>query len=116
MSESSLEEVIMAFTGNEDHYISLEAASELTKNYRDAEEYGDIKGGFFGKTTIQRILDQEGCVGIRIYYGQDEDGTPKFVLVGVEENEDDIIEGEIAQASTPCPPDCGSSNELNSSL
>lgn len=106
----------MAFTGNEDHSISLEAASELTKNYRDAEESSDIKGGFFGKSTIQRMLDQGGCVGIRIYYGREEDGTPRFILVGVKENEDDIVEGEIAQASAPCPPNCGSTNELNSSL
>lgn len=104
----------MAFTGDENHSISLQAASDLTKNYRDAEESSDIKGGFFGKTTLQRILNQEGCIGIRIYYGLEEDGTPKFVLVGVEENEDDLIEGEIAQASVPCPPNCGSSNELNS--
>ncbi len=104
----------MAFIGDEDHSITLAAASELTKNYRDAKESSDIRGGFFGKEAIQRILDQEGCVGIRIYYGQEEDGTPRLVVVGVEENEDDLVEGELAQASIPCPPNCGSSNELNS--
>ncbi len=73
----------MAFKGNEDHSITLSAASALTTNYRDASETEAIKGGFFGKSAIQKILDQQECVGIRFYYGQEEDGTSAIVLVGV---------------------------------
>ena len=104
----------MAFTGNEDHEISLSEAAQLTANYRDSAEPGSVKAGFFGKSAIEEILEQEKCVGIRIYYAQEEDGTPTFVVVGVEENEDDLVEGKIAEAPTPCPPNCGSANVLNS--
>lgn len=104
----------MAFTGNEDHEISLSEASQLTTNYRNAVSEGSIKGGFFGKSAIQEILDQEKCVGIRIYYAHEEDGTPTFVVVGVEANEDDLIGGKIAEMPIACPPRCGSDNELNS--
>lgn len=104
----------MTFTGSEDHSISLQDASELTGNYRAEAEQGAVLGSFFGKETIQKILDQQGCVGIRIYYGLEGDNTPVLVLVGVEENEDDIIGGEIAQTGAPCPPHCGNANELNS--
>lgn len=104
----------MAFTGNEDHSITLAEASELTQNYRDAAESNAIQGSFFGKSALQRILDQGGCVGIRIYYAQEDDGTPTLVLVGVDENEDDLIDGELAEFGVPCPPRCGSSNDLNS--
>jgi len=104
----------MAFTGNEDHDISLSEASQLTASYRNSVAQGSIKAGFFGKSAIQEILEQEKCVGIRIYYALEEDDTPTFVVVGVEENEDDLIGGKIAETPRPCPPHCGSANDLNS--
>ena len=103
----------MAFTGSEDHSISLQEASQLTANYRSQAGDGAVLASFFGKQTIQKILDQEDCVGIRIYYGL-ENSTPVLVLVGAKANEDDIISGELAQTGVQCPPVCGSANDLNS--
>ncbi|MBI3234723.1 MAG: hypothetical protein HYZ42_11920, partial [Bacteroidetes bacterium] len=48
----------MAFTGHENHDITLSTAGEWTKNYRDANP-GQTKGHFFGKDAIQAILNQE---------------------------------------------------------
>ncbi len=93
----------MTFTGREDHSITLEGADQ-----------GAIKAGFFGKDALQGILDQEGCVGIRVYYGEDDNGTPQLVLVGADADTNDIIEGNLAQRQVPCPPYCGKDNELNS--
>lgn len=44
----------MEYTGNEEHSISLQDASELTKNYRDQfdAETSYIKGEYFGKTAL----------------------------------------------------------------
>lgn len=67
----------MSLTGNEDHDISLETASDWTANYRATISGGEILGNYFGKTAIQAILDQDDCIGIRIYYainGDDEKG------------------------------------------
>ncbi len=104
----------MAFTGNEDHSISLKDAAKLTANYRKNAGPNAILAGFFGKETLKKILDQDDCVGIRFYYGQDDMGTPKMVLVGTKANEDDLIDGIIAERSWPCPPNCGNKNVLNS--
>jgi len=104
----------MSFTGNEEHSISLSEASSLTRNFRNAVGDSAPKGGFFSKAALQTILNQEGCVGIRFYYGQEEDGTPTLILVGADEEENDLIEGKIDQRPIPCPPRCGEANDLNS--
>jgi hypothetical protein len=109
----------MAFTGNEDHSISLLDAAELTKNYRDAGING-VKAEFFGKTTLEGILDQQNCVGLRIYFGLKlgELGEPDklcLVITGAKANEDDIIDEDyLAEFGLPCPSRCGTSNVLNS--
>lgn len=104
----------MAFTGNEDHTISLTVAAAMTKNYRDANPT-QVKGHYFGKDAIQDVLDQSGCVGLRIYYGLDNDGKKQLVIDGVTSDENDLFNGIILDRSIQCPPNCGISNPLNSS-
>ncbi len=105
----------MAFTGNENHDITLEEASALTEAYRDSQTTSDyIKAEFFGKTALLEILNQENCVGIRIYYGIDSNGIPRQILVGAAANEDDLVSGKIAEKGILCPAQCSSSNSLNS--
>ncbi|GAA0565436.1 hypothetical protein [Chitinophaga japonensis] len=59
-------------------FISLKEADRLIKNYDEKEKkHGKkdfTKAYFFGKDKIKELLDCEGCVGIRIYYGVDLDG------------------------------------------
>jgi hypothetical protein len=109
----------MACTGKEAHSISLTAASELTSNYRASlsAEDSPIIGGYFGGEAISAILAQDGCVGIRYYYGLDESGTspvPVIVIVGVDDNCNDMSDGLLAEMSVCCPPVCSASNPLNS--
>ena len=103
----------MAFTGHEDHSISLNEAAELTKRYRDRMTGDQIKGGFFGRDAIQAILDQSDCIGIRYYYGLDANNKQVMVLVGAIANQDDLENGELAEFSRPCPDLCGINNQLN---
>lgn len=102
----------MSFNGTEGTIISLNDAAELTANYRRANP-SSIKAFFFGKEKLKDLLDQTDCMGIRIYFGLDEDEKPKLVLVGAESNEDDILD-LILDYGEPCPSRCGSSNDLNS--
>ncbi|MDH7515476.1 MAG: hypothetical protein QHI48_06365 [Bacteroidota bacterium] len=102
------------FTGNEDHDISLADAAKLTRNYRERAGKNAIKGGFFGQAALQQLLDQEGVVGVRYYYGQENDDRPVLVLVGVDATGRDLVEGFLLERSIPCPPFCGFFNELNS--
>lgn len=104
----------MAFTGDEDHSITLQEAAELTRLYRENAGSGAILGGFFGKTALQNILNQEGCVGIRYYYGLDSEGVSHPVLVGTDAQENDLVDGLLAERDGPCPPICGDANPLNS--
>jgi hypothetical protein len=106
----------MEYTGNEEHSISLQAASVLTKNYRDqfGEETSYIKGEYFGKTALQSLLNQTDCVGARIYYGLKSSGTPCLVIVGVDGDGNDITTGEIMEFGALCPSNCSADNELNS--
>ena len=105
------------FTGQENHSISLEDASELTKNYRHTlmKVFGGVKGEYFGSDAIQSVLDQTDVVGIRIYYGLSDEVVPKprLVIVGVNADGDDVI-GEIMEHGHTCPPKCGVANLLNS--
>lgn len=103
----------MSFNGSEGEEITLTEAAGMTANYRE-ENPNETKGHFMGKTLIQAILDQTDCVGIRIYYGIDDEGNKELILVGVDENEDDLYEGKIGDKMKPCPSYCGSSNPLNS--
>ncbi|AEA43230.1 hypothetical protein [Fluviicola taffensis] len=101
----------MSFTGNEGGAIDISVAAALTKAYREAHS-GKIQGAFIGKANIEKLISGNSK-GIRFYYGLKEDGTPELVLVGADENEDDILNVVIDLAKR-CPPYCGSRNVLNS--
>jgi hypothetical protein len=104
----------MPLTENENHSIPLNEASKMTANYRTSAPTGAPLGGFFGKNALQQMLNQQNCIGMRYYYGEKDDGTPVLVLVGVDTNGNDLVEGAILEWSNPCPPFCGNSNALNS--
>ncbi|MCI0707458.1 MAG: hypothetical protein L0Y80_08255 [Ignavibacteriae bacterium] len=102
------------FTGKEDHGISLDQASKQTRRYRESRPKHGIKGGYFSRTAFEKILAQANCVGIRVYFGLHEDGTPTMVLAGVTEDGNDIDQGLLSDDHLPCPPYCGADNPLNS--
>lgn len=105
----------MSFTGHEGQSITLTEASTLTENYRNANdnETGLILAHFIGINKINLILAQEGCVGIRTYYGIDENGKKSIVMVGVDSSENDLSDGVILDQAISCPSHCGVQNSLN---
>jgi hypothetical protein len=106
----------MSFNGNEGAFISLTDAAALTATYRNSGTLNPVLGQFLGKTKLNQLLAQSGCVGLRIYYGVDATGAPAIVVVGVSSNENDILgtNPKILDTALPCPPNCGNSNSLNS--
>ena len=103
----------MPFTGDENHAIAKSDAAQLTARYRVGLPPGSKIGGFFGKAALVKILNQPDCVGIRYYYGKDNTNSPVLVLVGATANQDDLVDGELAEISLPCPNWCGRANVLN---
>ncbi|RMG41185.1 MAG: hypothetical protein D6732_02735, partial [Methanobacteriota archaeon] len=96
------------------HSIPLDEAAAMTKRYRDKVGDEARLGGLFAREAFDRILSQEGCVGIRFYYAEDQDGNMELILVGVDANGNDMEYGELAERIINCPPFCGWENVLNS--
>jgi len=106
----------MAFDGTEGELITLKQAADFTANHRNSMQEGDVLSHFFGRNILQQILDQPGCMGIRIYYGKDSSGNKNLVLVGSDQLENDMTNGLMADFSVICPPHCPTKNGLNSPL
>lgn len=104
----------LTLTGQEDHDIDLASAARYTSNYRHTISVDEKKGGYFGKSALLELLAQERCVGLRYYYGIDDARKQVLVLVGVNSEGDDLIDGKILERSWPCPHACSNSNDLNS--
>ncbi|MEO6302855.1 MAG: hypothetical protein ABIP51_06760 [Bacteroidia bacterium] len=103
----------MSFTGHEDHHVTLAEATAWTATFRSGQSGTYTKGHFYGKDAINAILDQSGCVGIRIYYAIDAKGAKQLILVGADANENDLYNGVLAERGVSCPPICGTGNPLN---
>lgn len=104
----------MSFNGTEGSFVTLREASGWTANYRATISSGDIIAHFVGSEKVKAILDQEDCVGIRIYYGIDDDGKKNLILVGASADGNDMVDGLIVEKVVACPPICSNSNALNS--
>ena len=102
----------MSFNGTEGAPIALATAAQWTANYRAASSSGPIKAHFFGRDILEKILQQEGCMGIRMYYAIDDAGVQQLILVGADANEKDQVNGTIADFSSACPVSCDSASPL----
>ncbi|MGV7107020.1 hypothetical protein [Flavobacterium sp. U410] len=102
----------MAVTPSCGEQISIEDAKQLINAFK--EKYpNEIQCSFVGVEKINLILNQEGCIGIRLYNGYDE-SLERFsaVLVGVDAGGNDIM-AIIIDRAKPCPPDCDVKSLLN---
>jgi hypothetical protein len=106
----------MNFTGEEGGNIPLNEGAEMTKRFRSAALPGSVLGNYFGREILEDILRQPTCVGIRFYYGTSEKLENQLVLVGVDAQQNDLVDGIIADKSVKCPPTCGVKNILNSNV
>jgi hypothetical protein len=95
------------------HRITLEEAAAHTKRHRDAKVHA-VNAGAFHKDQVLELLNQPGCVGLRIYHGRDKDGSPTFVLAAMDKADNDLTSGILLEWLYPCPPVCGANNPLNS--
>jgi hypothetical protein len=103
----------MSFLGNESEVITLQEATDWTANYRQTISASDVRAHFFGKTKLLDLLDQDECVGVRIYYALDDSGAKQLVMVGADQNEEDLYEGIILERARPCPSFCATNSPLN---
>jgi hypothetical protein len=110
------ETVPLRLTGSEDHSISLEAAVRMTTRYRADAPAGAALAESFGRDAIAAILAHPRCVGLKVYHGVNDDGRQVVVLIGVDGDGNDIIDGYIGDNGILCPPICGQSPLLGGAI
>lgn len=110
-------------TGREGEIFDFTLATNWTKNYRDINR-GEIVSQFFGREILNKLLDQPGCMGIRMYYANDKpvsgwqrfiislsrfllkvignmEGKPHLILVGATKDGRDILPDAPVQREAP---------------
>jgi len=101
------------YTGSGNHVVTLDQAVKYIQNFKQNPVAPTTKGGYFERNIFDKILGQGGVVGIRYYYAAKDDGTPTVILVGVDSTGSDMVQGVVGEWSMPCPPFCGSTNQLS---
>ncbi len=98
---------------NNNHEITLQEAITMTHAYQNYPQFaGQTKAGLISATAIQDLLNQPGCVGVRIYFALDLNNNLTTVLVGTDNADNDITSGILLNRGIKCPPQCS----LNSPL
>ncbi|WP_297510051.1 hypothetical protein [Flavobacterium sp.] len=87
--------------------ISVEQAKKMITLF--AEKFpNQTVSSFIGGDNVKNILEQEGCIGIRIYNGYNEELEKiSLIMVGVNKEEEDMLNnGIIYDQMVICPPAC----------
>ncbi len=93
----------------------LQRYKEEESQLRGKEPDKVVRAHFYGCDHIQALLDQDGCKGIRIYYGIDDNGDRQLILFGADANMKNIKSEHIGKGNgggggidhgEPCPPFC----------
>ena len=89
--------------------------------FKDVIPYSET----FDRSAIDRLLNLEGCVGIRIYNGLDEEFKLHSIIVGVNDKGEDLVipgttegadteeGGLVVEDGVRCPPTCPDTTLLN---
>jgi len=96
-----------------DHHIELEAARDLINRHKRQNTTGRTSV-VTTRVPLDRMLAQEGCVGVRMYFAMNPDGTPTIVMVGVDKDFNDLDQGVISDRMFPCPDWCPMNSMLDS--
>ena len=74
--------------------ISHELGAEFIHAYQEAHP-GENRGYQLGRAIIDHILAQPGCVGMRFYYGLNEEGQKTLVYAGIDQEGKDILKRAV---------------------
>lgn len=93
----------MLLDGNAGSFIELGEAKNLVGNFSD-QYPGLPKAYTIDAALVQELLEQPGCAGIRIYNGyNNEDQSITPVIVGVDDDNKDMLAGRIIDRALKCP-------------
>ncbi len=111
------------FDGTEGEWISAAEAQKKQQRYLEKQEKNSqgevIRAQFFGKDFLNKLMKKNGAVGIRFFFGEDEDGQPCLILVAADKNKKNLVMDTSALKDMPdetgnygsngpiCPQHCG---------
>lgn len=102
----------MTINKNSSEIITEQQAIDFTHAFQENNPNA-IKAFFAGSNKINQILEQDDCIGIRIYNGYNNDTQENnLVLVGVDRTGEDITSGVILEYLIPCPKHCAEDSSL----
>jgi hypothetical protein len=111
-------------TTNNNHEISLQQAIDMTTLYRANRPVNFPICETFEKEAIFKLLAEDGCAYLRIYYGMKENLEVDAVLVAANADQEDMLPPGSALATSGtddiilddgyrCPQDCPPPSPLN---
>lgn len=74
-------------------HIGYELGAKMVKDYTDM--FNEFGSQFIGKNIILEILNQPGCIGIKIFNALNESKQKTYVITGVDEKGNPILEYAI---------------------
>ena len=104
-----LNQIIMS---ENNHLITLSEAKELTHKFQqDPRFQGMTVASKISANAYSELLNQPGCAGIRTYFAIKEDAIT-IVVIGVDSNGVDQIDGIILDQAEGCPSTCDTGSKL----
>jgi hypothetical protein len=100
-------------TGEEGQFISSAEAARFTGRYHakkksEGQQPGTyVEAQFYGKKQLQKLMDKEGCVGLRFYLGHSEDKelNDHIVVVAVNAEGKDLTRTRVGLKDMPAGDD-----------
>lgn len=94
------------------HRVSHAVARRLRTRYlkKYAGRPGALVVGAYNRKIFEKILGQQGCIGIRFYPGLNDKGQVTLLYCGIDRYGNDILAGVIGDIPVTCPIMCSAAN------
>ncbi len=100
-------------TGEEGTFISSAKAAEFTGRFHDQKKKEGLEPGsyveaqFYGNKQLQKLMNKDGCVGLRFYRGTSEDKelNEQIVVVAVNAEGKDLTRTRVGLKDMPVDDD-----------
>jgi hypothetical protein len=90
--------------GKSNAIVVFQDVKDLMKTLQPVAAPEDVMIQYFGKDVVDNILTQSGCVAARMYYGINNENRPRFIIVGINKQGNEIF---ASIGTSKCPPNCG---------